>query len=524
MYNAETFIAKTLDSLDEFLRGLGYSAELIIVNDCSADDSLRVVNDWQRGSRPYPVQVISHEKNRGKGATVASGMLAAAGRYRVFLDADLAYSPSQLLRIVEALEGGSDVATACRVHPDSRYTISPAFFHYLYTRHLASRLINFALRHTLIRNCRDSQAGLKGFREKAADAIFSRQIIDGFSFDIEALYLAEKMGLCIREVAIDYRYFSEPTTVVFMQDAYGILRDVVRILRHRLLGKYDLPQKTGLKELVINADDYGMTIPVSRGILKGIASGAIQSTSVMTNSPDFEKAMDELTALHPHPDVGLHATLTWGRPLTDPKRIPSIVDKDGKFLPVKTLIIRAIMRKISEEEVYIELRAQCERLSKRWPDIGHVNGHHHVHTFPIIRKAVERVAREFDIRVVRAPREGRWAPMPWYDPRLTKYLIPFFSASRPAYWRGRGFLSTDHFGGFSLGGGRNLEKRWIRTLKALPDGTNEIMVHPGYVSDNDDSYNKQREEEVNILSDPAFKKIATAAGVNLVPFHSLTHG
>jgi predicted glycoside hydrolase/deacetylase ChbG (UPF0249 family) len=83
-------------------------------------------------------------------------------------------------------------------------------------------------------------------------------------------------------------------------------------------------------------------------------------------------------------------------------------------------------------------------------------------------------------------------------------------------------LSTDHFAGFSLGAGRDLKKRWIETLNALPHGTSEIMVHPGFASENGDDYNVEREEEIKVLEDPAFLEAATKAGVKLISFEEIT--
>jgi len=267
-YNAETFIAETLGCMDEFMRGLACSAELIVVDDGSRDQTPNLIKAWAAKSKPYVVNIVSYESNKGKGAAVAAGILAASGKFRVFLDADLAYRPPQILKILQALEDGAEVAVASRVHPDSRYTISPGFFHYLYTRHVASRLINWALRHLIIPHCRDSQAGLKGFSAKASEEIFSRQLIRGFAFDVEALYLAEKMGFSVREVPIDYQYLSEPTTVQFVSDGFGMLRDVFRIYRNSISGGYKLPAKTPERRLAINADDFAMTTEISRGILK----------------------------------------------------------------------------------------------------------------------------------------------------------------------------------------------------------------------------------------------------------------
>lgn len=519
VFNAGQTIAHSLDALDEFMRSLAFGAELIIVDDGSTDNSRLMIANWANEDRTYTARFIAHEKNRGKGAAVATGMLAAAGKYRVFLDADLAYPPSQVLRIVEALEDGADVAVACRVDPDSRYTISPAFFHYLYTRHLASRVINWLMRRTIIPHCRDSQAGLKGFRANVAKEIFSRQIVHGFPFDVEALYLAEKMGCSTREVAVEYRYFNEPTTVVFLNDGLRMAKDVLRVRFNHLLKRYKLPEKGGPKKLVINADDYGMTLPISRGILKACAAGAVLSTSAMANSPDFDAAMDEIVSVHAHPDIGFHATLTWGRPVLDAKEVPTLVDHEGRFLPKAQLFKRALLRKISADEVYRELYAQCEKLAKRWPDISHMDGHHHVHTFPVVRKAAERVAREFGIRFIRSPQEGAWSP--WHRALVKRWTVKSFSASRPAYWRGRGFLSTDHFGGFSLGAGNDLKKRWLETLSKLPSGTSEIMVHPGYESESGDSYNAGREVEIEVLKDADLIDVANKAGVKFTSFRDL---
>ncbi|PIR18029.1 MAG: hypothetical protein COV46_01580 [Deltaproteobacteria bacterium CG11_big_fil_rev_8_21_14_0_20_49_13] len=499
-YNSGTFIIRSLDTIENFIKSLAYSTELIVVDDGSTDNTFTVVKEWMDRPKSYYARLIGLHKNLGKGGGVAKGILEAKGKYRVFLDADLAYEPPQILRIVATLEDGNDVATACRVDADSRYTISPAFFHYLYTRHMASRLINWILRHTVIPHCRDSQAGLKGFTADAAKMIFSRLKIFGFPFDIEVLFLAEKMGLHSREVAIEHRYFSEPTTVVFMQDGVSIGSSVLKIWYNYLLGRYSLPVKDGKKKLIINADDYGMTLPVSKGILRTIEAGTVRSTSVMTNSPEFEASMDELARLNPHPEVGLHATLTWGRPLSHLKDIPTLVDKNGRFLSRNKLLLRSLLGKISPHDVYKEMHAQCKRLSKRYPDISHIDGHHHVHVFPVIRKATEAVAREFGIKFVRSPREGLWSP--WYKACVRRLMIGMLSSSKPTYWRSRGFATSDHFGGYSLSGGSGLKKRWLGTLAILPNGTTEIMVHPGYCSENKDTYNEGRKDEVAVLTDP----------------------
>lgn len=221
-------IGDTVRQLQAFLGQQEYTSEVILVDDGSATP---VVADG--------VTVLRNEANRGKGFSVARGMLAAHGTYRVFTDADLAYPPSQINRVLAALSSGADVAVACRVLPESRYIMSPAFFPYLFTRHLLSRALNLGVRLTLVGGVRDTQAGLKGYTARAAEAIFTRLSIPGFAFDIEALVIARRQRLTIREIPVEFRYDDEPTTVRLIQDAARIIRDLTTIRLNSMRRRYD---------------------------------------------------------------------------------------------------------------------------------------------------------------------------------------------------------------------------------------------------------------------------------------------
>jgi dolichyl-phosphate beta-glucosyltransferase len=221
-------IADTVRQLQGFLCQQDYSSEVILVDDGSATP---VVADG--------VTVLRNETNRGKGFSVARGMLAAHGTYRVFTDADLAYPPTQINRILAALAAGAQVAVACRVLPESRYIMSPAFFPYLFTRHLFSRALNLGVRLTLVGGVRDTQAGLKGFTASAAETVFTRLSIPGFAFDVEALVIARRQGLVIREIPVEFRYDDEPTTVRLMQDASRMTRDLIKVRWNLARGRYD---------------------------------------------------------------------------------------------------------------------------------------------------------------------------------------------------------------------------------------------------------------------------------------------
>ena len=140
--------------------------------------------------------------------------------------------------MVRELDGGADVAIACRVLPESRYLMSPSFFHYLYTRHLMSRLFNRVVRVALLPGILDTQAGLKAFTARAAQLIFPRLTVAGFGFDVELLYIARKHRLRVRQTAVQYRYDDEPSTVRFAGDAAAMVRDLARIRWNDWRGRY----------------------------------------------------------------------------------------------------------------------------------------------------------------------------------------------------------------------------------------------------------------------------------------------
>ena len=236
-YNAAARLPSTLVAVDEFRRSCAASLEVLFVDDCSTDGQTPGLLDRYAQTRPG-VEVIHNARNRGKGYSVARGLLAARGRFRVFTDIDLAYPLGEALKILDALESGNDVAIACRVLPESRYVMSPSFFHYLYTRHLMSRAFNTMVRLLLLPGELDTQAGLKGFTANAAEAIFSRTTIPRFGFDIESLYIAHHLDLPVKRVAVQFRYDEEPTTVRFARDSLRMLRDIAKVRWYGWTGRY----------------------------------------------------------------------------------------------------------------------------------------------------------------------------------------------------------------------------------------------------------------------------------------------
>jgi dolichyl-phosphate beta-glucosyltransferase len=229
-------LARTIDGCGKFLDAADGRCELILVDDHGSDPRASLL--LSRFAQREEVRLLRNDRNRGKGYSVKRGMLAAGGRFRVFTDADLAYPLEEVWRIVAALDGGADVAVACRVLPQSRYEMTSNYLRYFYTRHAMSRAFNRLVRLTLLPGVLDTQAGLKGYTSAAARDVFSRVSIPGFGFDLECLFVARSLGLRVEQLPVRFRYDDEPSTVRFIRDAMTMTSDLARIRFRGWTGEY----------------------------------------------------------------------------------------------------------------------------------------------------------------------------------------------------------------------------------------------------------------------------------------------
>jgi dolichyl-phosphate beta-glucosyltransferase len=235
-WNGGNQLRVTLEHLRDFRGGVDFPTEIVIVDDFSERSTAMLVENFAEDNEA--TVVFRNDRNRGKGHAVARGMLNATGAFRIFVDSDLAYPSSQIIKLLRGLESGSDVVIACRVLPESRYVMSPTFFHYLYTRHLMSRLFNRLAQRVLLPGILDTQAGLKGFTAHAAETIFSRQTLCGFGFDLECLYIARWHDLKIEQMPVEFHYGDEPSTISFAKHGAEMLMDLIRVRRNGARGIY----------------------------------------------------------------------------------------------------------------------------------------------------------------------------------------------------------------------------------------------------------------------------------------------
>jgi dolichyl-phosphate beta-glucosyltransferase len=230
-YREASRIAQAVEALRAALADLGPGAtEIVVVDDGSGDGTADAA--LAAGAD----QVVVHPANRGKGAAVRSGVAAARGRTIAFTDADLSYSPDQVVTLVREVEAGWDVAIGNRRHPGTRTLTRTTR-----VRDLGSRIINLAASAVLLSHPHDTQCGLKAFRSDAARTTFGLARVDGFAFDIELIHLIERHELSLTDVPVRVEH-SDRSTVRAARDGIRLLRDLWRIRHLSATGAYELPE------------------------------------------------------------------------------------------------------------------------------------------------------------------------------------------------------------------------------------------------------------------------------------------
>ncbi len=227
-HNEENRLPRSLEQIFSFLEQQTYEAEVLVIENGSSDRTLEVARGY--AAQHKSLRVV-HEPGRGKGLAVRRGMLEARGQYRFMCDADLSMPIEEVNKFLPPNLTGFDVAIGSReVQGAVRYE-EPSY------RHLGGRFINLAIRVLILPGLQDTQCGFKCFRAEAAESLFRRQRLDGWSFDIEVLYLAQCDGDKIVEVPVNWYYRSE-SKVSALRDALRMIQDIFRIRANMRRGLY----------------------------------------------------------------------------------------------------------------------------------------------------------------------------------------------------------------------------------------------------------------------------------------------
>lgn len=290
-----------------------------------------------------------------------------------------------------------------------------------------------------------------------------------------------------------------------------------------------------MRQLIVNADDFGLTEQVSRGILDAHREGIVTSATLMANGGAFDAAVS-MSRRAPRLGIGVHLNLTQGHPVSPALSIPSLVDARGRFDWSPGRLLRGIVtRQVDLADVETELRAQITKIFRAGISPTHLDGHKHVHVLPGVSEIVIALAQEFSIPSVRCPQEE----VPGFE-GLLRTGLNFGMAAAKQYLVGRavsafawrfkekleeaGLLFPAHFYGLTQTG--FLDARSVQDiLGRLPEGVSELMCHPGYLDADlvqaDTRLLAQREVEIRALTAPQVRRRVAEHGIQLISYRQV---
>lgn len=282
--------------------------------------------------------------------------------------------------------------------------------------------------------------------------------------------------------------------------------------------------------LIVNADDFGLTSGVNRAISLANREGIVTSATVMANSRAFQEAVD-LAKQQPRLHTGCHVVLIDGEPLS--RSAPTLTDGSPRFRSsLKDFAIAAVRKKFSAQEIQEEAEAQICRIQSTGLNVTHVDSHKHTHMFPNVLRPVLRAAKACGVRAVRNPFEPRrcW-PHSMFLGNTAMWLrsigVTCFSIFGQAFRKAvqeEGMLTTDGTVGI-VATGKLDSKALLAILEALPEGTWELVCHPGYtdadLTASGTRLTKSREVELEALTSPEVKSLISRRKIELISYADL---
>jgi len=231
-YNEESVIGGTLDEVSEYLEGRGLDYEIILVSDGSADNTEKIARS--KSALNKRIKVLSNGRNMGKGFSVKKGCLSASGEVIAFTDSDLSYPISEVEKPLKMIRSrAADVAIGSRTVTGARIVV-----HTSPLRKVMSMVFNLFVRLIAIKGIGDTQCGFKAFSRDAVKDIFSLQTMRGFSFDVELIYIAKKLGFKVGEFPIVWAKSAKSSSVNPVSDSLAMFLDIIKIRLLDMRGAY----------------------------------------------------------------------------------------------------------------------------------------------------------------------------------------------------------------------------------------------------------------------------------------------
>jgi hopanoid biosynthesis associated protein HpnK len=291
-----------------------------------------------------------------------------------------------------------------------------------------------------------------------------------------------------------------------------------------------------MRNLIVNADDLGWTCGVNRGIAESHAHGIVTSTTLLANGAVFDDALRVIRAT-PSLGVGVHLNLSDGPPVVAPSEVPSLVDAQGRFSGgPQQILLRLARRKLVVAEVEHEWDAQIRKIRNAGIELTHLDGHKHVHMLPRLFPVALRLAKKYGIASIRISHEtsSLRAALASGDSENSTAILKQGAQARGLKLLARhartlaeraGIAAADYFCGITHTGElttHGLEK----LLAALPEGTTELMCHPGYADEDlrqtGTRLQVSRENELRILTGTTIRNSVASRGIRLINYSDIT--
>lgn len=290
-----------------------------------------------------------------------------------------------------------------------------------------------------------------------------------------------------------------------------------------------------VKRLIVNADDFGLTQGVNRAIVEGHHTGIITSSTLMANSGQFQEAVD-LARQQPRLGIGCHLMLVDGAPLSPPEQVGSLLNgnKTDAAFPIGfgVLARRVMQRRVSTEEIRREALAQIDRIRNAGIAPTHFDTHKHTHMLPRVLEPLLEAASERGLRALRNPFEPAWAVGRWsflgmpgkcirpLEVSLLRRMLPGFKRLAEKF----GMRYPEGTIGIAITGTTSKEK-FLNLLRELPEGTWELVCHPGYNDPELDTIRTRlrasREQELSWLVSEEARALIEKQGIELISFREL---
>ena len=291
-----------------------------------------------------------------------------------------------------------------------------------------------------------------------------------------------------------------------------------------------------MKNLIVNADDLGWTEGVNRGIRDASRGGIVTSTSLLANGLAFGEAL-KTAKLAPGLGVGVHLNLSDGAPVAEPESVMSLLDGEGKFASgPESLLLKSARRGLVLAEVEREWDAQIRKVRDAGIRPTHVDGHKHVHMLPGLFAIALRLAKRHGIEAIRVSLEesslraalssgGKHNSVVVMRQGVQARGLKLLARDAREQARRAGIATTDYFCGIAQTG--ELTREGVELfLRSLPEGTTELMCHPGYA---DEALQKSatrlqasRQKELEILRDTRIRNLVASQGIRLIDYGYVT--